>query len=220
MFFGCLFVAVFFLLMFVVGYGAVALVLPDPAFHTETGALRGGVNLVAIYLSQSVGGDALMGFIAAVAFATVVAVVGGLALSGASAVSHDIYARVLDVTDERREVQASRVATVLIGALSVGLGLVFRTENAAVLVGLGLCVAASANVPVLLLATRWRGLTASGAVAGGSAGLVSAVALTVLGPDVWVTVLGHATAVFPIDPPALVSMPLAYATAYAVSRFK
>ena len=119
--------------------------------------------------------------------------------------------------NERREIIVSRVATVAIGALAIGLGLIFRGQNVAYTVGLAFAVAASANFPVLVLAIYWRGLTTAGALAGGLTGLVSAVALTVIGPAIWVKVLGHPTPIFPYDPPAIVTVPLAFLVATIVS---
>ena len=211
------FCGVFFLLVMIIGYGTVALVLPDAAYRTASGALRGGANMAAIHLAGAVGGAPMLGFISAVAFATILAVVSGLTLAGASAISHDLYGRVFDNLDERREVLVSRAATVAIGLLAIALGLVFRGQNVAYTVGLAFAVAASANFPVLLLAIYWRGLTTAGALAGGVTGLVSAVALTIIGPGVWVKVLGHAAPIFPIDPPAIVTVPLAFLVTLAVS---
>jgi cation/acetate symporter len=216
-FFACLFNGLFFLMVFIIGFGAVALVLADPAYQAPGGGLRGGANMAAIHLSHAVGGDILMGFISAVAFATILAVVSGLTLSGAATISHDLCARVLGVKQERLELRISRLATAGIGVAAVLLGLVFRTQNVAYMVGLAFAVAASANFPVLALAMTWRGLTTAGALAGGAAGLVSAVGLTVLGPAVWVKTLGNATPIFPYDPPAIFTVPLAFIVAWAVS---
>jgi cation/acetate symporter len=216
-FYTTLFIGCFFLLVMVIGYGAVALVLPDPAYRAAGGGLRGGANMAAIHLAHAVGGPAMMGFISAVAFATILAVVSGLALAGASAVSHDLYARAFGVANERREMIVSRIATVALGLLAIVLGLAFRTQNVAYMVGLAFAVAASANFPVLLLAIYWRGLTTAGAVAGGVTGLVSAVGLTIVGPGIWVKVLGHAAPIFPYDPAAIVTVPLAFAVTFAVS---
>ena len=138
-------------------------------------------------------------------------------MAGASAVSHDLYARVFHVTDERRELRASRIATVALGVLAIVLGLVFRTQNVAYMVGLAFAIAASANFPVLLLTMFWPGLTTRGAIAGGVTGLVSAVGLTIIGPAIWVKVLGYAAPIFPYDPPAIVTVPLAFLVAWAVS---
>ena len=207
----------FFILVMVIGYGTIAVVLPDASYKTAAGTLRGGGNMAAIHLAHAVGGAPMLGFISAVAFATILAVVSGLALAGASAISHDLYGRVFKNVDERKEVIVSRVATVGIGILAVALGLIFRGQNVAYTVGLAFAVAASANFPVLLLAIYWRGLTTAGALAGGITGLVSAVTLTFLGPAIWVKVLGHAAPIFPYDPPAIVTVPLAFLAAYAVS---
>jgi cation/acetate symporter len=211
------FIGCFFLMVMIIGYGAVALVLPDAAYHTATGALRGGANMAAIHLANAVGGAPMMGFISAVAFATILAVVSGLALAGASAVSHDLYARAFGIANEKREMAVSRAATVALGVLAIVLGLLFRTQNVAYMVGLAFAIAASANFPVLLLAIYWRGLTTAGAVAGGVTGLAAAVLLTVLGPGIWVKVLGYPAPIFPYDPPAIVTVPLAFAVTIAVS---
>ncbi len=207
----------FFLLVMLIGYGTVALVLPDPAYKTAAGALRGGANMAAIHLSHALGGGPMLGFISAVGFATILAVVSGLGLAGASAISHDLYGRVFKNVDERREVLVSRIATVAIGCLAVALGLIFRTQNVAYTVGLAFAVAASANFPVLVLCIYWRGLTTAGALAGGLTGLVAATTLTVIGPAIWVKVLGYAAPIFPYDPPAIVTVPLAFAVAVGVS---
>ncbi len=211
------FCGAFFILVMVIGYGAVALVLPDPAFKTAAGTLRGGANMAAIHLAGAVGGPAMLGFISAVAFATILAVVSGLGLAGASAISHDLYGRVFNNVDERREMIVSRLATIAIGVLSVALGLVFRDQNVAYTTGLAFAVAASANFPVLVLAIYWRGLTTAGALIGGLTGLVSAVTLTFVGPAIWVKVLGHAAPLFPYDPPAIVTIPLAFLVTIGVS---
>ena len=211
------FAGFFFILVMIIGYGAIAVVLPDANFKAAAGGLRGGANMASIHLAQAVGGAPMLGFISAVAFATILAVVSGLALAGASAISHDLYGRVFDNVDEKREVLVSRIATVCIGILAVGLGLAFRTQNVAYTTGLAFAVAASANFPPLLLAIYWRGLTTAGALAGGLTGLISAVGLTVIGPAIWVKVLGHAAPIFPYDPPAILTIPLAFAVTFGVS---
>jgi cation/acetate symporter len=173
--------------------------------------------MAAIHLSHAVGGDVLMGFIAAVAFATILAVVAGLTLAGASAISHDLCARVFGIRDERREVRISRFATVGIGVAAILLGLAFRTQNVAYMVGLAFAIAASANFPLLVLAMGWRRLTTAGALAGGIVGLVSALGLTIIGPAIWVKTLGYPAPIFPYDPPAMLTVPLAFVVALAVS---
>jgi cation/acetate symporter len=154
-----------------------------------------------------------------VAFATILAVVAGLALAGASAVSHDLYASVFrrGRASDQEELRVSRVATVILGLVAIVLGILFEQQNIAFLAGLTLAVAASANFPVLLLAMYWPGLTTRGALIGGFMGLITAVVLVILGPAVWVGVLGHATPAFPYAHPALFSMTVAFAGIWVFS---
>ncbi len=205
------FIGYFYILTFIIGFAAISMVGHDPAYVTN-GMVHGGGNMVAIHLADAVGGGVLKGFISAVAFATILAVVSGLTLAGATAVSHDIYANVLmrGRLTEGREVVVSRVATVALGVLAIGLGLAFEKQNVAYMVGLAFAVAASANFPVLLMNMYWRRFNTGGAVLGGWLGLVSAVALTILSPGIWVKVLGNHAAIFPYDSPALFSMPLGF----------
>ena len=218
MFVGVLCISYFFALISIIGVGGVALVMGNPEYVLPGGALRGGGNMAAVHLAHAVGGNMMLGFVAAVAFATIIAVVAGLTLSGAAAVSHDIYANILcrGRVNERTEVRISRAATLVLGLLAVGLGIAFRTQNIAYLIGLVVGIAAASNFP-LLLSLYWKGLTTLGAVLGGSTGLVLSVVLTVLGPSVWVKVLGHATPVFPLDPPTLVALPAAFIVCAGVS---
>ncbi|WP_267360911.1 MULTISPECIES: cation/acetate symporter ActP [unclassified Methylobacterium] len=218
-FWAATFMNIFYALVFVLGFGALTLTAGNPAYVDAAGALRGGGNMAAIHLSHAVGGNAMMGFISAVAFATILAVVSGLTLAGASAVSHDLYAGVIrrGKIDEKSEVRISRIATLVLGLVAIGLGIAFRTQNVAYMVSLAFAIACSSTFPVLILALYWRGLTTLGAVTGGTVGLLSALGLTVLGPAVWVKVLGHAVPVFPMDPPTLVTLPLAFVTCWAVS---
>ena len=200
-------------------YLVITFVLINPDFLDAKGALLGGNNMAAIHLANAVGGNVFLGFISAVAFATILAVVAGLALSGASAVSHDLYACVMrkGQASEQQEMRVSRIATLCIGVLAIILGLLFESQNIAFLSGLVLAVAASVNFPVLLLSMFWKGLTTRGAVCGSMAGLVSAVLLVVLGPAVWVNVLHNETALFPYSNPALFSMSLAFLSAWVFS---
>jgi len=211
------FIGYFYVLTFILGFGAIIFVLTDPAYHVGGDVakpLLGGGNMPAIHLAQAVGGNLMKGFIAAVAFATILAVVSGLTLSGASAVSHDLYASVFKHgrVEEGSEVRVSRITTVVLGILAIILGVIFEKINVAFMVGLAFAVAASANFPVLLLSMLWKGLTTRGAVIGGFAGLISAVALTILSPAIWELVLGHpkGSAWFPYVSPALFTMPLAF----------
>jgi len=172
----------------------------------------GGTNMAAIHLSHALGGDVLLGFISAVAFATILAVVSGLTLAGSSAISHDLYATLVlkGVRDEKKEMRASRLATICLGVIAVLLGIVFENQNVAFMVGLAFCVAASANFPILLLSMYWRKLTTRGAVLGGSLGLLTALVLVVLGPTVWVDVFHHEKAIFPFKNPAIFSVTIAF----------
>ena len=219
MFRGVMFISYFFALISIIGVGAVALVMGDPAYVLPSGALRGGGNMAAIHLAHAVGGDMMLGFVAAVAFATIIAVVAGLTLSGAAAVSHDIYANILrrGKANEKTEVLISRVATLVLGLLAILLGIGFRGQNIAYIISLVVGIAAASNFPLLVMALYWKGLTTRGAVLGGVTGLGLSVALTILGPAVWVKVLGHAEPIFPLDPPTLVALPLAVVVCVVVS---
>jgi cation/acetate symporter len=217
------FIGYFFLLTFILGLAAVVIVGTDPQFFHDGkvgGALIGGGNMVALHLAKAVGGNLLLGFLAAVAFATILAVVAGLALAGAAAISHDLYANVFRKgrTTDRSEVMVTKIATLGIGVIAIALGILFKGQNLAFLVALAFGIAASANFPVLMLAMYWEGLTTRGALWGGLSGLVCAVVLVVLSPAVWKAVLGFPAAIFPYDHPALISMPLAFLVAYVVSR--
>ncbi|WP_286836743.1 cation acetate symporter [Pseudomonas sp. PGPPP1] len=213
------FIGYFYLLLIVVGFGAIVMVGTDPTFRDANGAIIGGGNMIAVHLAQAVGGNLFLGFISAVAFATILAVVAGLALSGASAVSHDLYACVMrkGQATEQQEIRVSRIATLCIGVLAIILGLLFESQNIAFLSGLVLAIAASVNFPVLFLSMYWKGLTTRGAVIGSLAGLVSAIVLLVLSPAVWVNVLHHDKALFPYSNPALFSMSLAFFSAWLFS---
>ncbi|MGY3928235.1 cation acetate symporter [Aeromonas simiae] len=207
------FIGYFYILTFIIGFGAILLVSTNPAFKDAAGALIGGNNMAAVHLANAVGGSLFLGFISAVAFATILAVVAGLTLAGASAVSHDLYASVLKhgKANETDELRVSKMTTVVLGVVAIGLGILFEKQNIAFMVGLAFSIAASCNFPVLFLSMFWSRLTTRGAVYGGWLGLGSAVTLMVLGPTVWVKVLGHAQAIFPYEYPALFSMLLAFA---------
>ena len=162
---------------------------------------------------------ALFGFISAVAFATILAVVSGLTLSGASAISHDLYASVIrrGRVSDGSEVRVSKWATVALGVVAILLGAAFEKVNVAFMVGLAFAIAASCNFPVLLLSMYWKGLTTKGAAVGGWLGLIVAFTLTVLSPSIWRDVLGFPAGIFPYNAPAIFSMPLAFIACYVVS---
>ncbi|HAU4927647.1 cation acetate symporter [Aeromonas hydrophila] len=206
------FIGYFYILTFIIGFGAILLVSTNPEFKDATGALLGGTNMAAIHLADAVGGSLFLGFISAVAFATILAVVAGLTLAGASAVSHDLYASVIKKgkANEADELRVSKYTTVVLGVVAIGLGILFEKQNIAFMVGLAFSIAASCNFPVLFLSMFWSRLTTRGAIYGGWLGLVSAVSLMILGPTVWVKVLGHAQAIFPYEYPALFSMAVAF----------
>jgi len=212
-FFATSFIGYFYILTFIIGFGAIVLVGGHPEYLDVTGkALRGGANMAAIHLAHAVGGDLFLGFISAVAFATILAVVSGLTLAGASAISHDLYANVFyrGRTNEQHEVLVSKVASIGLGVIAVILGIIFEKQNVAYMVGLTFAIAASTNFPVLVMSMFWGGLTTRGAVTGGFIGLAAAIILTVLGPTVWVDVLKYPEAIFPLKYPAIFSMPLAF----------
>lgn len=206
------FIGYFYILTFIIGFGAILLVSTNPQFKDAAGELLGGNNMAAIHLANAVGGDVFLGFISAVAFATILAVVAGLTLSGASAVSHDLYASVFKKgnANDKDELRVSKITTLLLGVLAIGLGIVFEKQNIAFMVGLAFSIAASCNFPVLFLSMYWKNLTTRGALIGGSLGLITAVTLMILGPTVWVQVLGNEQAIFPYEYPALFSMSVAF----------
>ena len=205
------------------GLCAILIVGQNPDFFEGGvigGKVIGGGNMIAMHLAQAVGGNLLLGFLSAVAFATILAVVAGLALAGAAAISHDIYASVImkGKSDEKKELRVTKFATIGLGLVAVLLGMAFEKMNIAFMVALAFGVAASANFPVLILSMYWRGLTTKGALAGGYLGLLSAVTFVVLSKSVWVDVLGFASPIFPYTQPALFSMPLAFLATFLVSK--
>ena len=208
----------FYVLIFIIGFGAIALVLTNPEFaDVAKGVIHGGpgtANMAAVLVAKSVGGNVFYGFISAVAFATILAVVAGLTLSGASAVSHDLYATLFKKgkADSKSELKVSRITTVVLSIIAVLLGIAFEKQNIAFMVSLAFAIAASANFPVLFMSVLWKNCTTRGAVIGGFLGLISSVALTVVSPSVWETTLGNpaGSALFPYTSPALFSMTIGF----------
>ncbi len=207
-------IGVFYLLTFVLGFGAMVIVGPDLIREVDKGG-----NMAAPLLAEAVGGPGFLGFIAAVAFATILAVVAGLTLSGAAALSHDLWVNVVrrGKASDEEQFRVARVATVLGGVASVLLGIVFKNENVAYMVGLAFAIAASANFPALVLSVFWRPFTTRGAQLSMLVGTVSSLLLIYLSPTIQVAVLGHETAPFPLRNPGLVSIPLAFAVGMGVS---
>ena len=206
------FIGYFYILTFIIGFGAILLVSTNPDFKDVTGAIVGGTNMVAIHLASAVGGNLFLGFISAVAFATILAVVAGLTLAGASAVSHDLYACVIKQGKAREEdeMRVTKLTTLTLGVVAILLGIIFEKQNIAFMVGLAFSIAASCNFPVLFLSMYWKGLSTRGALFGGSLGLFTALLLTIISPTVWVDVFGYAEAIFPYKYPALFSMAAAF----------
>lgn len=218
-FFATGFIGYFYILTFIIGFGAIVF-LTQNSEYLDGDKLLGGNNMAAVHLSHALGGDLMLGFISAVAFATILAVVSGLTLAGASAISHDLYASVFRSgadEDGKKELMVSRAATVGLGVLSVVLGILFEKQNVAFMVGLAFAIAASANFPILFLSMYWKKLTTRGAVIGGSLGLLTAIVLVILGPIVYVDILGNETAIFPYKYPALFSMTVAFIGIYVFS---
>ena len=202
----------FYILTFIIGFGAIVLVGTNPAFKDAAGKLLGGNNMAAVHLASAVGGDIFLGFISAVAFATILAVVAGLTLSGASAVSHDLYATVFKKgqANSADELKVSKITTICLGIIAVLLGIAFEKQNVAFMVSLAFAIAASANFPVLFMSVLWKDCTTRGATVGGFLGLATAVVLTLLSKSVWVDVLGNSAAIFPYASPAIFSMAVGF----------
>lgn len=208
-----------YLFIIIIGFGAISIVMFNPEFHNDGGRLIGGNNMLALHATKFLGGDILLGFMSAVTFATILAVVAGLTLAGAAAVAHDLYGQVIcdGNPSEKRELQISRITVVVLGVLSIALGVAFEHQNVVFIASSALAISASVNAPVLILAMYWNTLTTRGAVAGIVVGLVSSIGLIIVGPLVMEAVLGYDEALFPYQYPAVVSAPLAFIAAYLFS---
>ncbi|MBC7907119.1 MAG: cation/acetate symporter ActP, partial [Rhodospirillaceae bacterium] len=217
------FIGYFYILTFIIGFGAITMVLTNPQYlDVAKGglALKGGGNMPAIWLAHAIGGDLFLGFISAVAFATILAVVSGLTLAGASAISHDLYASVFarGKTTEAMEVRVSKMASLGLGVIAVILGVIFEKQNVAFIVALTFSIAASATFPVLVMAMFSKSLTTRGAVIGGYLGLFGSVGAVLLSKVVWVQSFGFAEPIFPYVYPTLFTMPLAFAGCWVFSK--
>jgi len=219
-FFATGFIGYFYILTFIIGFGAIVLLTNDPTYLDPVkGGIIGGGNMSAIHTAHAIGGNLFLGFISAVAFATILAVVSGLTLAGASAVSHDLYANVFarGRVDEMTEMRVSKYSTIALGIVAIILGIAFEKQNIAFMVGLAFAIAASANFPILFLSMFWRKLTTRGAVYGGSLGLFTAIVLVILSKAVWVDVLGNKTAIYAYGNPALFSKTVAFFGIWIIS---
>ena len=212
------FIGYFYIIIGVVGLGATVFLLsPEAAMYFKGGVIDmkniiGGNNMAAVHLSHALGGDVFLGFIAAVSFATILAVVAGLTLAASNSIAHDLYAIVIrkgKATDEE-EMKVSKRTVLVIGIVAILLGFAFENQNIAFMVGLAFALAASANFPILILSIYWSKLTTRGAFIGGFMGLITAIVLVVLSKTVWVDIFKFETAIFPYTQPALFSILVAF----------
>ena len=202
----------FQLLIILIGFGSISLIMSNSTYHDAAGNMFGGGNMVVLHVTHFLGGDVLLGFIAAVTFATILAVVSGLTISAAATIAHDLYAGtfVKGEVSEQKEMLVSKLAVLGTGLVAIVLGIVFEHQNVVFVSNLAMAIAASANAPVLIMAMYWRGLTTRGAIAGILAGLVSSIVLILVGPQVMVALMGMEKALFPYTYPTIVSVPLAF----------
>lgn len=209
----------FYILIIIIGYGAITFVMNNPDYHDLAGRILGGGNMVALHLTHFMGGNLMLGFMSAVAFATILAVVAGLTLAGAATIAHDLYAKTYKTgpVSSAEEIKVSRIATFALGAVSVALGIAFEHQNVAFVASLALAIAASVNFPVLIMSMYWRKMTTRGAISGGVVGLVLSIGLIILGPGVWVDAIGFEEPIFPHVYPTFYSMPLAFAAIWLFS---
>src|SRR5688500_14798069 len=207
-------IGLFYLLTFVLGFGAMVLVGPETIRAVDPGG-----NMAAPLLAELLGGTPFLGFIAAVAFATILAVVAGLTLSGAAALSHDLWVNVVrhGEASQQEQLRVARGATIGLGILAIALGITFKGQNVAFMVSLAFAIAASGNFPALVLSIFWRRCTTVGAVASMIVGTVATLVLIYLSPTIQVDILGNSGAWFPLKNPALVTIPLSFLTGVIVS---
>ena len=218
-FYATTFIGYFYILTFVIGFGAIIFLTNNYNYVDPDNNLIGSNNMAAIHLSHALGGDIFLGFISAVAFATILAVVSGLTLAGASAIGRDLYVYVIKKgkSDEKKEILVSKISSVFLGIIAIILGIIFEGQNVAFMVGLAFAVAASTNFPILFLTISWKNLTTNGAMYGGFIGLLSALIFVFLGPTVWVETLGFENAIFPYKYPGLFSMSISFFSIITIS---
>ena len=211
------FIGFFYLLTFILGFGAMVIVGREGITKVDAGG-----NMAAPLLAEAVGGTPFLGFIAAVAFATILAVVAGLTLSGAATLSHDLWVNVIRGAhaSEREQFVVARIATILLAIVSIVLGITFKGQNVAYMVGLAFAIAASANFPALVLSIFWKRLTTAGAQVSMITGTVSTLALIYLSPTIQLDILKNAEAWFPLRNPGIVTIPLSFVVAIGVSLLR
>ncbi|HEX8283462.1 MAG TPA: amino acid permease [Pyrinomonadaceae bacterium] len=215
-------IGVFYILTTFLGFGAATIVGRDAI------ARNGGTNMSAPLLAQTLGGDVFFGFVAAIAFATILAVVAGLTISASTSFAHDFWTNVIHRGVERapgEEVRVARITAFFVGGISIAIAIVLGpAANVAFLVALAFAVAASANLPVIVLSLFWRRFNTRGAVAGLGTGLLASIALILLSPSIMSvdppTVTGAARhliqspPVFPLENPGILSIPLGFLGAF------
>ncbi len=214
-----LIMALFYILILFIGFGAIALITGETRFEGSDGEIVGGSNMIALHLAELLGGSALLGFMSAVSFATILAVVAGLTLAGAAAIAHDIIgvmSKDAEISD-KVQLNRSRWATAVIALVSLGCGILFENQNIAVVTAIALALAASVNFPILLMALYWGGLTSRGVLIGGWITLLTSVILVILSDSVWVQLLGNPTALFPYPYPTIFTLPLGFITVWLFS---
>lgn len=205
--------------MFIIGFGAIALLSGHPEYAVGPALLQNGNNMAPLYLAHLLGGDVMLGICAAAVFATILAVVSALTLAVAAAISHDLYGMVIRKGEqtEAEELRVSRIAALAFGLFTIALSVAFKGENITFLVVTSLSIAASSTFPVMFMACFWRPLTAAGALMGGTIGLVVAITGIILGPTVWVSIFGFDAPIFPYQYPTIISLPIAVVVTVAVS---
>lgn len=210
----------FYILTFIIGFGAIVFLLGNPQYTNADGTFNGITNMVAVLLANVLGGSVFLGFISAVAFATILAVVAGLTISGAGAISHDLFVNVCKdgTCDPKEELRVTKIATICIGILAILVGIIFEKQNVAFMVGLAFAIAASVNFPILLLCLYWKNLTTKGAFWGGLIGFIVVITLVLLSPSIWIKSFGFKEAIFPYDHPAIFTMPLTFILIYVISK--
>ena len=209
--------AISYVAILIIGIGAVAIIWDNPQFLDENGNLLGGSNLVVLHVAKSVGGNILLGYMSAVAFATILAVVAGLTIAGSAAIAHDLYGAFNKAATPRPVFVVSRVAAFAIGLVALCLGIAFENQNIAIVTSLALAIAASVNFPLLVLSMYWKDLTSRGCIYGGGITLLICCMMIILSDGVWVQVLGNEEAVVSLIYPTVVTMPICFLLAVVFS---